>query len=302
MAPQRQSPDGALRKGQRCHVAARHAACRRRQPQARPGGSRSGRLCPPRALVWKGAGGGKQRRPWVSRGVTSPSVTTTRPPAPCTLHSLLHSPHNCRDGTMDELAFDFERGLEQNVGQPVEPPPSMPASGRKNYRMARALLAASRLRRSLAPLQTVCRHWLRGLCMKGNACGFLHQFEASRMPVCRFFAKYNECKVRKQTVDGAHVASDAPSGAGLPVQALQRRHQGAATARRRSQPTPVSPAACKQDCNMYKLGFCIHGSNWHATVQSFAASLTDARCLLSAASGTSSKPLHRRRLKMRTCL
>ena len=44
--------------------------------------------------------------------------------------------------------------------------------------------------------QTVCRHWLRGLCMKGNACGFLHQFEASRMPVCRFFAKYNECKVR----------------------------------------------------------------------------------------------------------
>ena len=48
-------------------------------------------------------------------------------------------------------------------------------------------------------LQTVCRHWLRGLCMKGNACGFLHQFEASRMPVCRFFAKYNECKVRKKT-------------------------------------------------------------------------------------------------------
>ena len=42
---------------------------------------------------------------------------------------------------MDDLAFDFERGLEQNVGQPVEPPPSMPASGRKNYRMARALLA-----------------------------------------------------------------------------------------------------------------------------------------------------------------
>jgi hypothetical protein len=39
---------------------------------------------------------------------------------------------------MDEFAFDFERGLEQNVGQPVEPPPSMPASGRKNYRMARA--------------------------------------------------------------------------------------------------------------------------------------------------------------------
>ena len=54
----------------------------------------------------------------------------------------------------------------------------------------------SRLSCSLGGAQTVCRHWLRGLCMKGNACGFLHQFEASRMPVCRFFAKYSECKVR----------------------------------------------------------------------------------------------------------
>jgi cleavage and polyadenylation specificity factor subunit 4 len=97
---------------------------------------------------------------------------------------------------MDEFAFDFERGLEQNVGQPVEPPPSMPASGRKNYRMARVgAMISIRRRSSPRGTQTVCRHWLRGLCMKGNACGFLHQFEASRMPVCRFFAKYSECKV-----------------------------------------------------------------------------------------------------------
>ena len=38
---------------------------------------------------------------------------------------------------MDDVAFDFERGLEATVGQPVEPPPSMPAQGRKNYRMVR---------------------------------------------------------------------------------------------------------------------------------------------------------------------
>ena len=30
--------------------------------------------------------------------------------------------------------------------------------------------------------------------MKGNDCGFLHQFDKQRMPTCRFFAKYNECK------------------------------------------------------------------------------------------------------------
>ena len=28
--------------------------------------------------------------------------------------------------------------------------------------------------------QTVCRHWLRGLCMKGNNCGFLHQFDKQK--------------------------------------------------------------------------------------------------------------------------
>jgi hypothetical protein len=50
------------------------------------------------------------------------------------------------------------------------------ASGRKNYR------------------QTVCRHWLRGLCMNGDACGFLHQYDKARMPVCRFFIKFGECR------------------------------------------------------------------------------------------------------------
>lgn len=42
--------------------------------------------------------------------------------------------------------------------------------------------------------QTVCRHWLRSLCMKGEACGFLHQYDKSRMPVCRFFRLYGECR------------------------------------------------------------------------------------------------------------
>ena len=42
--------------------------------------------------------------------------------------------------------------------------------------------------------QTVCRHWLRSLCMKGDACGFLHQYDKSRMPICRFFRLYGECR------------------------------------------------------------------------------------------------------------
>ena len=42
--------------------------------------------------------------------------------------------------------------------------------------------------------QTVCTYWLKGLCMKGDTCGFLHVFDVARMPVCRQLLKYGVCK------------------------------------------------------------------------------------------------------------
>jgi cleavage and polyadenylation specificity factor subunit 4 len=102
-----------------------------------------------------------------------------------------------------DVDFDFEDKLDANDTQPQAPPPELNERGRKNYR------------------QTVCRHWLRNLCMKGNACGFLHQFDKSRMPTCRFYAKYGECK--EPDCPYKHSLEDV------------------------------------KDCNMYKLGFCIHG-------------------------------------------
>ncbi|XP_078428790.1 cleavage and polyadenylation specificity factor 30 [Wolffia australiana] len=71
--------------------------------------------------------------------------------------------------------------------------------------------------------QTVCRHWLRGLCMKGDACGFLHQYDKDRMPVCRFFRLYGEC--REQDCPYKHTTEDI------------------------------------KECNMYKLGFCPNGAD-----------------------------------------
>ena len=43
-------------------------------------------------------------------------------------------------------------------------------------------------------MQTVCTYWLKGLCMKGDTCGFLHVFDVSRMPECRQLLKYGVCK------------------------------------------------------------------------------------------------------------
>ncbi|XP_076949674.1 30-kDa cleavage and polyadenylation specificity factor 30-like [Bidens hawaiensis] len=132
----------------------------------------------------------------------------------------------------DGLSFDFEGGLDAAPTQPTasvpvihhhhpstdnnpppppsstttdnnNPPSSSNFSGRRSYR------------------QTVCRHWLRSLCMKGEACGFLHQYDKSRMPICRFFRLYGEC--REQDCVYKHTNEDI------------------------------------KECNMYKLGFCPNG-------------------------------------------
>lgn len=65
----------------------------------------------------------------------------------------------------------------------------------------------------------VCRHWLRDLCMKGTACEFLHQYDLSKMPLCRHG---DRCKIK-----------DCPF-----------RH--------------ISEEN-RMECAFYKSGFCIHG-------------------------------------------
>lgn len=44
-----------------------------------------------------------------------------------------------------------------------------------------------------AHARTVCKHWLRGLCKKGQACEFLHEFNLRKMPECWFFATHGYC-------------------------------------------------------------------------------------------------------------
>uniref|UniRef100_A0A2K6G0D3 Cleavage and polyadenylation specificity factor subunit 4 n=1 Tax=Propithecus coquereli TaxID=379532 RepID=A0A2K6G0D3_PROCO len=39
----------------------------------------------------------------------------------------------------------------------------------------------------------VCKHWLRGLCKKGDPCKFLHQYDVTRMPQCYFYSKFGDC-------------------------------------------------------------------------------------------------------------
>lgn len=55
---------------------------------------------------------------------------------------------------------------------------------------------------------TVCKHWLRGLCKKGDACEFLHEYDLRKMPECWWFVKWGwcangeECLYRHTSKDG----------------------------------------------------------------------------------------------------
>lgn len=42
-------------------------------------------------------------------------------------------------------------------------------------------------------LSTVCKHWLRGLCKKGDQCEFLHEYNLRRMSECYWLLKNGYC-------------------------------------------------------------------------------------------------------------
>jgi cleavage and polyadenylation specificity factor subunit 4 len=39
----------------------------------------------------------------------------------------------------------------------------------------------------------VCKHWLRGLCKKGETCEFLHEYNLRRMPECSYYSRTLTC-------------------------------------------------------------------------------------------------------------
>ncbi|TRZ13872.1 hypothetical protein HGM15179_013251 [Zosterops borbonicus] len=60
----------------------------------------------------------------------------------------------------------------------------------------------------------VCKHWLRGLCKRGDGCDFLHDPEASRTPECHFHSRLGECSDKDCSF--LHVAATTSVPAGCP--------------------------------------------------------------------------------------
>lgn len=121
--------------------------------------------------------------------------------------------------TIDTVEYDFENyALTHGIPETLDPLPyrktgSVFASGEEAETILTSAKHDPRLR------TVVCRHWLRDLCMKGAACEFLHQYDLSKMPLCRHGER---CKIK-----------DCPF-----------RH--------------ISEAN-RMECVFYTQGFCIHG-------------------------------------------
>ena len=69
----------------------------------------------------------------------------------------------------------------------------------------------------------VCKHWLRGLCKKGDDCEFLHEYDMTKMPECYFYQKFGTCLNKE-----------------CPFQ-------------------HIDPTSKIRDCPWYDRGFCRHG-------------------------------------------
>mmetsp|Transcript_30028 Transcript_30028/g.45539 ORF Transcript_30028/g.45539 Transcript_30028/m.45539 type:complete len:593 (+) Transcript_30028:180-1958(+) len=121
--------------------------------------------------------------------------------------------------TVDTVEYDFENyALKHGIPETLDPLPyrkagSVFATGEEAEPVLTSAKNDPRLR------TVVCRHWLRDLCMKGAACEFLHQYDLSKMPLCRHG---DNCKIK-----------DCPF-----------RH--------------ISDAD-RLECVFYSQGFCIHG-------------------------------------------
>lgn len=127
----------------------------------------------------------------------------------------------------DNHVFDIEIHLDNHVGVLPNPFPGMDKS---TSALCNFHLRGYCQRESMCPNRhirgdrtVVCKHWLRGLCKKGDDCEFLHEYDMSKMPECYFYQKFGTCLNKE-----------------CPFQ-------------------HIDPSAKIKDCPWYDRGFCRHG-------------------------------------------
>ncbi|EZG56483.1 YT521-B-like domain protein [Gregarina niphandrodes] len=98
--------------------------------------------------------------------------------------------------------------------------------------------------------EIVCRHWLRGICIKESRCDFLHVFDDSRMPYCRNQKRHGRCV--DQVLGFCALKHD------------QQEVRGAGSNRTRERSPAMTQSTNGGDvCMRYLFGYCSHGPACH---------------------------------------
>ncbi|KAF8564858.1 hypothetical protein P879_08612 [Paragonimus westermani] len=118
---------------------------------------------------------------------------------------------------VSDIDFMIETQLERQIGLGCLPFSNMNKSGAgvcKFFILNQCSLNnLCPLRHIKADRTVVCKHWLRGLCKKGDDCEFLHEYDMSKMPECYFFSKFGECMNKECPflhIDPASKVQDCP--------------------------------------------------------------------------------------------
>lgn len=131
--------------------------------------------------------------------------------------------------TVDDMTFDVEIALENQVGSLPLPFPGMDKSGAAvcvfHLKGSCGRGASCPYRHIKGDRTVVCKHWLRGLCKKGDMCEFLHEYDMSKMPECYFYSRFHACSNKE-----------------CPF-------------------LHIDPESKIRDCPWYDRGFCRHGPN-----------------------------------------
>uniref|UniRef100_A0AC35UI80 Cleavage and polyadenylation specificity factor subunit 4 n=1 Tax=Rhabditophanes sp. KR3021 TaxID=114890 RepID=A0AC35UI80_9BILA len=164
---------------------------------------------------------------------------------------------------------DIERNLSSQIGLAPVLFQDMDKGGRgaceKFTRNECVLSTNCPLRHINMNKSVVCKHWLRGLCKKGDQCEFLHEYNLSKMPECFFFSKYKACSNKEcsfRHIDPESKIKDCPwydRGFCRHGPYCKHRH------RRRV------------FCPNYLIGFCPNGKDCKDAHPSFAIPVTDSK-------------------------
>ncbi|XP_009706789.1 PREDICTED: putative cleavage and polyadenylation specificity factor subunit 4-like protein [Cariama cristata] len=91
---------------------------------------------------------------------------------------------------VEKIRFNLEADVEQQRG--AWPLPFLGMDS-KLGRGSCGILGQCPFRHLSGARTVVCKHWLRGLCKKGDRCDFRHEYDVTRMPECYFYSKFGEC-------------------------------------------------------------------------------------------------------------